>query len=293
MQPSKSKAIESISGNFKWPIIIVVALISALTYHYFRNRPSRGNETAPTTAPQTLPPIYIRNPIELKDPSETKLGPVQAPIEASVLFDAFMTNERQARTTYVGKTFLVTGVIGESFELTLPTVSQALAWYNFQLEEHISAGIMLIREKSSESSDEPQYERPMERRVHMDPEQYERRYKQLLESREPNFNESHKWSYDFYSDDFSAQSYYGGVYCMFASAFRIGAWGYPERKRKITAKCRVRGFEKGGLEAVDDHKGDEGDASEPSKRPTKPRVILVGCEEIRYEMTRPLTQTDP
>src|SRR6185503_9954293 len=102
-------------------------------------------------------------------------------------------------------------------------------------------------------------------------------------------NNSHQWSYEFYSDDFSAFSLYGGVYCMFQQAFSIGPYGFPDRKKQITVKCRVRGFEKGGLETIDEYKADAISSmfGDTRKKFTKPRVILIGCEEIRSEWSHP------
>ena len=290
--------------GYRWLAIwLAISLVGAVVYDYYKNKPA-----VPKNVPPSLPSVSIRNPIELQNPSDTTLGDLAGSVSATELFEEFLKNQEVAKKKYLGKTYLITGLILESFDLELPEAPSHRAGFELDIEAHITAGIMLLPETpgflsqfESVSLDEirRRFHLPMRITAEMDPRGYENRYAKLLEVSDDNLHRPHTWSYDFYSDDFSFMSEYGGVYCMFQDGFQTSnPYGSQEEKKKVAVKCKIREYKHGGTEEIPEYKlislngRSRFDLPRPPRsensrsfsiRKTKPTVIAVGCVGINYE----------
>ena len=271
-----------------WVSCVAISLVSALTYDHYRNQVSQRSQSF--VLPTKVLNILIRNPIDLQNPSESKLGHIEGHINATQLFEEFSENEKQATRKYVGKTYLIEGSILETFDLEVETVDNLSAWYieSYSRTEHMTGGIMLLpetegfrREIGARTSGELTLPLPVNAR--MDAGAYEKLYERFLNANHPGFKPlgPHRRLYHQYSDDFSFQSNFGGVYCMFSKRYSLNRYSVLPQRKKITTACKIREYRKGGIEEIEQYKLRD---NAPNKVKTKSRVIAIGCVEINYEV---------
>lgn len=237
------------------------------------------------------------NPIDLLHPGETAVGNIEQhdPIKSSELFEAFRKNERTARAKYIGKTFLIEGTILETYDARVDDIAAVWSWYMPHGAQNITPGIMLspnvtylgegLRKELSGSSDFPlrDVRLPLNIRATVDVGAYEKLYAKSLKPdwTDADWFKAHRRRFSLYSDDFSFLSHFGGVYCMFKTAYLSYRYS-NEQKTSIVAQCKIRDFLPGGLEEIPEYKRG---FTTKTKIPTKPRVVAVGCIEISFETT--------
>ncbi len=270
--------------------VAIIAFVGAVIYDHYRieNKP-------PPVYVSNLREVSIVNPADLTNPDQTRLGEITGSIDSSQLFEEFRKDEKKARETYIGKTYLITGRTAEIFEAEV-SASPGVWGPNPFTMERVTPGIMLAPNidyiindlsiyRGITSLDELYLPRLIS--VQMDPEAYETRYAKELRKKENwtdfDWFKPHRRVFWHYSDDFSFRSYFGGVYCMFQDSYHAHYYGFPEMKTWVAAKCKIIDYKQGGIEQIDLYKLRQ--AKDP-KVNTEPRVIAIGCVETNYEMSK-------